>query len=298
MSNILSRFIELVKLCVDDKSYNDFDTSRGTRTYYPNSYAGYAKSAFDAHINDGWGDSKELEKPKRGEHLSFCSVASSARLCFLDFYEKQRIGHLKLETPMPNDFCPQFPTKMDAIVLDICYECKCQEVVDGEKELLSISYQASKESILFKEFHIKDDGEYEIIKRKTKDEETGEYKEKDFLDFSCKDLNIDIDKQYYQLHINLKQMICHLIAMANSKLEHKPSVLQYVIYIPQLKLIDENKEIKQVYKELIDEFEKILDPQTKIQKFASLHGITIKEPVYKTVEDFNQVFDFKNIVMK
>ena len=238
---------------------------------------------FDEH---GW-DSKELS-PKNNKNLPFCSAASSARLAFADISRRGDYKGVSFEEKLYNDFCTIAPTKMDVIINSICYECKCQEIVEGEGEVLRVSYLYHKKSRLFKEFNA-DKGYISIGEKRTK---KGKLKYR-YLVFSCRNLNIDIDKNYDELHFNLKQMICHLIAMANS--EKVYDTLQYVIYVPKLHIIDKTPEIKQMYSELVNEVDKIFDGKTEVSMFAKRHGIELPKPIYKTIDDFQIVESFEEI---
>ena len=267
------------------------------RFYYPNDWeiVERAKTFFDNQPKTLFGTyrtengSKELA-PKNGRRLPFCSCASSARLCYLDFVETHDVRGVVLEVPMPNDFCALAPTWMDAVVLPTCYECKCQEIVNGEGETFRKSYWLHKNSKLFQEFGLSLDKERNV-KSHFKDNGELDY---EWLDFSCADLKIDLPGQYYELHFNLKQLICHLIAMANSAFSPSPSKLQYVIYVPRIDLIDSHLEMKSLYQSLIHEVDRIWAQGSAISSFAKRHGIELPRPVYKTVDSIQEVTDFES----
>ena len=280
---LIELFNDAILESVDDKD-NFNEIGPNTHKYYlPNDYAIKIKRIFDEHH---W-DSKELT-PKNDEHLPFCSVASSARLAFVDVSRRGDYEGVEFEEKMFNDFCTIAPTKMDIIIHKVCYECKCQEIVDGEKETLRVSYLNHKKSLLFKELNIKK-GSVDI-KTAYKKDGSVDYQ---YLSFSCKNLNINIDKTYSDLHFNLKQMICHLIAMANSKKGYH--TLQYIIYIPKLEIINQSNEFMKIYSELIKEIDEIFKPESEIMLFAHRHAINVPRPLYKTVNDFRIISNFEEI---
>ena len=161
---------------------------------------------------------------------------------------------------------------MDVVIGDTYYECKCQEVIKGEKKKLSKAY---KESPLFKEFGIN----------------VSVPKDKDYLEFCLKDMGIDSNKKYYELHFNVKQLICHLMAIAHKRKEEKVKealTLQYVIFRPAE--FEKYDELRDLYKKLDEEW-KALWASPNIQGFirAENHNILLPDPDFIDVSTIQDV---------
>ena len=218
-------------------------------------------------------DSKETSKQ------SLRSASSSARLCTNYFYDDNNV---ELEKPIYNDVSST-PTKMDAVDGLIFYECKCQEVVEGENEKIRKSYYIKTSSKLFKEFGIKNIK----IENHYKKDGTNDY---DFCDFYLEDIGISIpSKKYYEINFNLKQLICHLIAIAHSYSDKDKKTLKYSIFKPANKYIEQSPGMVRLYQMLDEQFSAILDSKN-ISQFLKTHNILLdKEYVYidQVAEHFN-----------
>ena len=242
--------------------------------YYPKEYG----DRINAFLESKNVVSKETDKG------SLMSASSSARLCTNYFYENSDQKTFEFEKALYNDVS-NVPTKMDASDGLVFYECKCQEIVNGEHELLRKSYYTKKSSKLFKEFGITN---IEIKPHKNK------YGRKDYeyCDFSLNDLDICYPGKYYDINFNVKQLICHLIAIAKQTDNSKQKELRYVIFKPSESLIKESDALKGLYESLDEQFEAILKSR-KIQNFCSAENHNIKlslEYVYidKVTEHFEK----------
>ncbi|MBR6052517.1 MAG: hypothetical protein IKP55_01885, partial [Clostridia bacterium] len=93
---------------------------------------------------------------------------------------------------------------------------------------------------------------------------------------------------YTRLHLDLKQMICHLIAIAN-ECKGKTTFLQYVFFTPNRAQIENYPKVAALYEELKREWSAVTAPGTAISEFARTHKITIAKPKYVeigSVKDF------------
>ena len=246
--------------------------------YYDDEYAEPIKKYFK---NNGT-ISYEINRNNRWHCTPICSLASSGRLCYLDFKNK---ANVKFEVAIENDLHNSRPTKMDVVIGgDEYYECKCQEIVGKSHSGLSKKYL---ESNLFNSFGVK---KYTFDNEKIKDEESKEKKKRLVLAFKVSELNIQIkgNPDYRKLHFDLKQLMCHLIAIANENKE-KPIVLKYVFYVPSKKkdLINNYKNVKTLYEELDEEINAIWKEDTAIKEFCNDNHITLEYPEKKPIDEIN-----------
>lgn len=246
--------------------------------YYADEYADAIKDYFDNA--DPKIISFETNLSEEYNNIPICAFASSGRLCYLDFrnrLKENKVGRIIFEMPLHNDHTKSTrPTKMDAVDLDnnVYYECKCQEIRGKNKDGLRVSYRGC--SKLFNKIGIE---HYE--------EDTPD----GYLSFRMSELGIILndDPLYTNLHFDVKQLICHIIALANKK-DGKKKTLQYVIYKPKQESIDENRYAKALYQELDTEIEVIFKKGTKIDKFCDDKNINLVKPEYvyiNTIKDFN-----------
>lgn len=246
--------------------------------YFKDEYADLIKDYFNSC--DPQVVSYEVNVNEKYGNIPICAFASSGRLCYLDFINRladKRINSLRFEMPLENDHTDSnADTKMDAVDLinNVYYECKCQEIRNKSKGGLKTSYK--KCSKLFNEIGI------EHFLNKESDE---------YLSFRMSELGVTLNKDplYTNLHFDVKQLICHIIALANIK-DDKEKTLQYVIYKPKQELIDRNGYARRLYKELDEEIAAIFADGTKIKAFCKKHNIVLKKPEYvfiETIDDFN-----------
>ncbi len=236
--------------------------------YYDNSYAKPIREYFEKRGIE----SKELEFKNGSPFIPMCSLTSSARLCLLYFYNLPNRDDYLYEQLYP--IVKENGKKLtdahpDAIYGDYFYECKCQEVVDGEGERLRESYLTSAK--YFKELFLDLSG---ITSMK------GE------LHFGLNTLDIELDYKYDEAQINVKQLICHLLSLANrAEITNRRQYLQYIIFVP-----NNYEAMKDIYGPLANEIEKIFLTENQLIKFARNHNIAIEKPVFVRIGDLQDPF--------
>ena len=221
-------------------------------------------------------DSKETDKG------SLMSASSSARLCTNYFYDDVKKESFEFEKPLYNDVSSA-PTKMDAVDGLTFYECKCQEIVNGEHELLRKSYYTKKSSKLFKDFSISN------IKIRPHFNKYGK-QDFEYLEFNLIDLGINYHGKYHDINFNVKQLICHLIAIANQTSDEEQKNLVYLIFRPKKEIINQSESLKDLYKKLDEQFDAILKSE-KIQAFISpkRHNINLSMK-YISIDEVHDYF--------
>ncbi len=198
-------------------------------------------------------------KGKNGK-IKMCSVASSSRLCFLYFANKENITfEYELNTGTRGK------AQLDAAYKDeIFYECKCHEVFD-KHEHLSLAYKKN----LKKYFGIN------ITNNN-----------KDYCELFLQDFMIPYPekKSIYDLHFDFKQFLCHLFGLAN----HNGGTLQYNFFTPSQKIIDQNIQCQKLYEVLYKEFEMIWSSKV-IKKMIKDNNIILPKP---NMIDISKINDF------
>lgn len=262
-------------------NYDHLNQERNDGKYYENEYADLIKAFFENHNPKI--DSYETNYSSRYKCISICAFASSGRLCYLFF----RPQGANFEVPLYNDLNNLVPTKMDAVIGKTNYECKCQEIVSASHEPLRGAYL---DSALFKEFGVKTI-EAELIIKKNK--ETNKTEKYYVLKFNIEELNIHLpkSKDYSKLHFDLKQLICHLIAIANNN-PNGNQELEYVFFTPNKDVIRKYKKVGSLYYTLEQEISAIFAKDSSISKFALKHHIKLKSPRFieiGSIEDFNYI---------
>ena len=143
---------------------------------------------------------------------------------------------------------------------------------------------------MFKDFNTQQNSIFSIGKRERTDKKTGKTKIEEYLKFDVKELRIEWDKEtdYTRLHFDLKQLICHLIALANNKDAQEKAVLQYIFFTPNEESINKYSKVKRLYTILEKELNAILSDETSVSKFAAEHKIEIcyERVELKKVKDF------------
>lgn len=249
---------EFNKAVFDSVVYKkDLKDIGGFKFYYSKEYG--RKIDYFLSINNVV--SKEKDKG------SLMSASSSARLCTNYFYNDVKKEGFEFEKPLYNDVS-NTPTKMDAVDNLTFYECKCQEIVNGEHELLRKSYYTKKSSKLFKEFSVSN---LEIKKHFHKDGKL----DFEYCDFDLKDIDINYPGKYHDINFNVKQLICHLIAIANETPKEIQKNLKYLVFIPKREIIENSVALTELYKKLDQQFKAILKSK-KIQNFISPNNHNIK----------------------
>ncbi len=250
---------EFKKLIIDIGNY---------KFYYDNSYSEIISHYF---FKRGF-VSKELSFKNESKHKPICSISSSARLCLLYFLEKCKDDNFMLEQSFPimkKNGSMLTNAHPDSIVKNAYYECKTQEIVEGENERLRKSYLES--ALYFDELF--EDISMISIKNGC-------------LEFNMHALGVNLNKQYYEMKLNIKQLICHLLALANKTFESKIKwELKYLIFRPSKRY---DKEVVDIYNELDDEIDLLFNNPNKITKFCKEHSIEIKSE-YVYIDELNEL---------
>jgi hypothetical protein len=210
------------------------------------------------------------------------SVASSARLCYFYFHQSQfakdgiHFEHqarcLDIERAVAN-----LDAYSEKDGQKTYYECKCHEFVEGEQEVFIDSYLP----VIEKHFGIANIPLLPCIDRKGRPVETKTGKPRYYLQLSQGQMGIHIPSRendsLYSLHFNAKQLICHLLGIANEMKKDKENglnlhyVLHYVFFVPSFSLHDDS--LNDYYSTLAAEIEAI--SKSKIQDFAEEFGIFV-----------------------
>ena len=251
----------------------------GHSNYYSAAYAEPIKAYF-AQKNVL---SYETAYNARFKCVPICAFASSARLCYLHFRSLEEQGEPLFEALLDNDIpCNSVPTHMDVIHNNVYYECKCQEILSTSKSPFSVSYLRSP---LFQELGIQ---ETKSVRKEV--EQHGKVSISYILEFPLSQLGISYndDPDYANLHFDLKQLISHLLAIANTK-GNEEATLAYVFYTPKPSSIEAYESVKELYETLNKEWDAIFAEGTAIHRFIHNHNIKVlREYVdISTIRDFN-----------
>lgn len=236
---------------------------------------------------------KTFSKEISGRFPHILSSASSARLCYLHFHKDFLRGDLTFEHLSPCLGNSNGVANLDAFMLKNgtkhYFECKCHEFVGTEDDVLLESYRDT----IKKNFKI---DSVDVITRQPKDKDK---KPRTCLSLSEKQLGILIPGQeealIYDMHFDVKQLICHLLGIAqeieNEKKAHlnlKHS-LHYVFFVPSDKF--GNKSLTRYYQTLETEIQAI--SKSKIQEFAKTQDISLDlESDFRNRIDVATVKDF------
>lgn len=271
--DLKTQFDEAIKNSVQYREH--FNQNRTDNRYYADEYANEIRTYFDAKKFS----SLETNYNPTYKCTPICALASSARLCYLYFKDKDDVI---FEKPLKNDLKRSKPSKMDAVIQNTYYECKCQEIVSKSHTPLKKKYLRSA---FFQEFNIKNYAIKQCISKK--DQKT---KIEKYLTFNVKELEIDLpnNPDYTHLHFDIKQLICHLIALANQDKNNEiEKELHYIFFKPTIQ--KNQTKLSQLYDDLEEELEAILSSDSKIISFADKHNITITHESIdiKGIKDFN-----------
>lgn len=202
-------------------------------------------------------EKRELKEVAPGK-VKMCSVASSSRLCFLHFYEKENIDlECSLSTGTKGN------AQLDAVNGSVFYECKCHEIFD-EHDHLSIAYKKNLIELFGIICNASEDGS--------------------FCNLTLKDFEINHNKSIYQLSFDMKQFLCHLFGIS----KNGGGTLQYIFFIPDNELIQQNNWCIDVYKKLDEEINMIWN-SPKIKSMIAQNNIALHRPLkieVSKIEDF------------
>lgn len=199
---------------------------------------------------------KELQEVAPGL-IKMCSVASSSRLCFINFANKNEIV---FERPLSTG---KGTAKLDAAKDNLFYECKCHEIFDKHNDYLSLSYKENLKDF----FNI-------------------DYQKSDtaYCKLNLTDFGIGNEESIYSLHFDMKQLLCHLFGIA----KNGGGTLQYIFFTPKKKLIENNDFCKEIYKELETEINQIWNCN-KIKTMIKTFNIELPHPQMVDVSTIDDV---------
>lgn len=214
------------------ESINKSNTHIKPKTFYYDDYY-YKQLIFELKSRKLYESyvKRELKETSKGSgKIKMCSVASSSRLCFLYFIKDNEVTmEDSLNTGTNGN------AQLDAAKGTFFYECKCHEIFDNhntDKNHLRISYKKN----LKKYFGI-----------------TYQEKDEDYCALTLCDFGISEDKSIYDLHFDMKQLLCHLFGIARNG----GGTLQYIFFTPKKELIENNEFCRNMYKELEKEINQI-----------------------------------------
>lgn len=200
---------------------------------------------------------KELQPGENGK-FKMCSVASSARLAYLHFKDT---SNMEFEANLPIDLKDKKrkpSAQPDAYTKEgkrIFYECKCHEIFDSHSsEKLSVRYK----EVVKKYFGVSCDVDG------------------DTLALTQAELGIGGKDLIYKMHFNVKQLLCHLMGIAENKEKKEPAELRYVFFIPSS--ADEFEVVRELKKEI-----ESIKRSVVIRKMLESNNITLES------------FDFVNV---
>ena len=199
----------------------------------------------------------ELKEVSPGK-VKMCSVASSSRLCFLYFANKE---NTEFEWSLGTG--TRGIAQLDAFDGLKYYECKCHEIFDKHDNYLRASYKMNLEKYLgLKNINI--DG--------------------NFIKLTLKELEINDDRSIYSLHFDIKQFLCHLFGIAKKG----GGNLQYIFFTPSNELINKNSWCTDFYNTLDEEIKNLWN-SPKIQDMLKTYNIELSKPLkiqVSEIEDF------------
>ena len=198
--------------------------------------------------------------------IKICSVASSSRLTFLYFYN-QMCKNIKLEYPCKNGVHGNSYFDAYDEQNNIFYECKCHEICNKSgHSKLSIAYKSKLENL----FDIKN----------LKKDKTNKHFEISFGDLRVNDCSKEsCSTSIYKLHLDVKQLICHLIAMQNDESD-KEKHLQYIFFVPDEYNNKKDKNVNELYKSLVSEWKAVINSKSFKAFKTKNKNIFIEEPIF------------------
>lgn len=238
------------------------------KVYYDNAYSESLKKELNKRKCLEKFGAREFTKSRTGL-IKICSIASSSRLCFLYFANK----NVSFEKELLIGVNSRTKAHLDAYDnKNTYYECKCHEIFDNhntKKNHLRLSYKK-----LIKEC-------FNISYPDNNDE---------YLMLKLSDFGIQKDTSIYYLEFDMKQFLCHLMGLANNG----GGKLQYVFFTPSVKEIELNALCKEVYSTLHNEIDEIWNCSV-IKNMCNKYNITLLKPMEVPVSDIDD-FVLSNII--
>lgn len=214
------QFDKLILQSLENTQYIIPNTVYYNESYYAQLVKELKKRNLFKNLQD-----KELQEVAPGL-IKMCSVASSSRLCFINFANKNEII---FERPLSTG---KGTARLDASKDNLFYECKCHEIFDKHNDYLSLSYIEN-----LKDF-------FNINYQKT---------DTNYCKLNLTDFGIENKESIYSLHFDMKQLLCHLFGIARNG----GGTLQYIFFTPKKELIENNEFCRNMYKELENEIDQI-----------------------------------------
>lgn len=243
--------------------------------------------------------SKEFQASSKGnfseKRVKICSIASSARLGLL--FTSNSGGDYEIEQKLlikdvdGKPISENTSANLDAEKNGTFYEFKCHEICgyhNSTQSKLSFKYA----SLLSAEYGIRRSSEIE------KYVENDQTKYREIINLTIQDISGPYWETWkkdprliYQLHFDLKQLICHLFGISQS--DRKNKKLQYVFFVPDGISNEENEllsvdqltnqgELGELYKELNKEIDLIWN-HSLIKDFCIKHHITLLLPKFVSI---------------
>ena len=258
MGNKLDDFILDIKNSLPFNGLEPESVSDGKRFYFSDKEYGIPlKKCFDRLKIE----SKEFTPVTGHKNLKkICSVSSSARLCFLYFCSEE---DAEFEAHLDNPTGGGNAAQLDAKIGNTYYECKCQEIVNGEGETLKDSYEP-----LLKEFFGFDKININMHEKSISGHLT--------------DFGIDYNEDYEKTHFNVKQLFTHLIAIGQ-KHKNDAVALQYVFFTPNEE--QQSDGTKKVYDELKAEIKAIWNSDALRAYKEYRPNVSIPDPIFVPVSE-------------
>lgn len=214
------KFDKLILQSLDNTQYIIPNTVYYNESYYAQLVKELEKRNLFKKFQD-----KELQEVAPGL-IKMCSVASSSRLCFINFANNNEV---EFERPLTTG---KGTAQLDAAKNNIYYECKCHEIFDKHNDYLSLSYIEN-----LKDF-------FNIGYQKSNTA---------YCKLNLKDFGIENEESIYSLHFDMKQLLCHLFGIARKG----GGTLQYIFFTPKKDLIENNDFCKDLYNKLENEINQI-----------------------------------------
>lgn len=255
METFKKQFDRLLVNSLENHEHINFET-----TYYDEKY----KSALIDYLKKrnlySSFDKRELPENNKKPHM--LSVASSSRLCCLYFQNRNIVFEKGLSVGVKSA-----KAQLDAFdeSKGIYYECKCHEFFDKHQKLRK-SYQNRLSECFGIHGQIKDEK----------------------IELSLQNFGIDGYKSsgnsIYELHFDMKQLICHLLGLE----KNGGGKLQYILFTPSEKLIKENVWCLDLYEKLHEEIQIIWNSPV-IKGMINKADITLCKPLeieIQNIDDF------------
>ena len=205
---------------------------------------------------------RELQETHKGTGLiKMCSVASSSRLCFINFVNDNQV---KYECSLTTG--TKGKAQLDAFKENTYYECKCHEIFDNhntDNNHLRLAYKKNLQK-------------YFGINYQEKDE--------DYCKLTLRNFGINDDRSIYDLRFDMKQLLCHLFGIA----KNGGGTLQYIFFTPKKDFVETNPICKEIYKTLNDEIKSIWNC-AEIKKMCKENNIHLPEPMFIDVSTIKDI---------